>query len=254
VRPADAGSIPPVPIDPGPCRWAFPDGLRAVSSAAGSGELVATGADLEPSTLLAAYRAGLFPMPLRRHLIGWWSPDPRGILPLDGLRVSRSLRRSLRRYEVRVDTAFDEVIAACADRRRDGAWIDRDVEVAYRRLHRLGWAHSVEAWDDDGLAGGLYGVAIGGLFAGESMFHRHTDASKVALVGLVERLAAGGGALLDVQWVTAHLASLGALAVPRAEYHRRLTEALGAPQLRLEPVADDPPSERAGAGRNVEVG
>ena len=140
-------------------------------------------------------------------------PDPRGILPLEGaggLRVSRSLRKSCGRFEIRVDTAFDEVIEACADRRRPGAWIDRDIKRAYRRLHELGWVHSVEAWDEHGrLAGGLYGVAIGGLFAGESMFHRQTDASKVALVGLVSvlRSAPGGGPeaspgadrLLDVQ-------------------------------------------------------
>ena len=163
--------------------------------------------------------------------MAWWSPDPRGIIPLDGdgLRVSRSLRRSCRRFEIRVNTAFDEVIAGCADRRRPGAWIDKDIVGAYTRLHEMGWVHSVEAWDGDGrLAGGLYGVAVSGLFAGESMFHSQTDASKVALVGLVDilRSCPGEGRLLDVQWATPHLSSLGAAEVSRARYHRLLERAL----------------------------
>ena len=188
------------------------------------------GADLEPGTILAAYRHGLFPMPVRRGVVGWWSPEPRGILPLDGLRVSRSLRKSCQRYQVRFDSAFDQVIAACADRRRPGAWITKDVMKAYQRLHQLGWVHSVETWSPDGqLMGGLYGVAIGGLFAGESMFHRGTDASKVALVALVDRLRAGGASLLDLQWVTPHLESLGAVPLSRGQYHQRLSEALAYP-------------------------
>jgi leucyl/phenylalanyl-tRNA--protein transferase len=162
-------------------------------------------------------------------LLAWWSPDPRGVLPLDGLRVSRSLRRSCARFEVRVDTAFEAVVDGCADPRRTGRWITASIGDAYVRLHGLGWAHSVEAWDDDGLAGGLYGVAIGGLFAGESMVSRRTDASKVALVGLVDRLRGGGASLLDVQWVTPHLASLGAIEIPRTEYLARLAEAVGQP-------------------------
>ena len=162
--------------------------------------------------------------------LGWWSPEPRGVLPLDGVRVSRSLRRSLRRFEVRVDTAFDEVVRACADPSRPGGWIDAEIIAAYRRLHDLRWVHSVEAWTPEGtLAGGLYGVAIGGLFAGESMFHTRTDASKVALVGLVERLVAAGVGLFDVQWLTPHLASLGAVAIPRRTYLERLTQALSVP-------------------------
>jgi leucyl/phenylalanyl-tRNA--protein transferase len=221
------------PIPPPPTRWGFPTRVQEIEAAAGGRELVAAGADLEPGTLLAAYRAGLFPMPLRRSLIGWWSPDPRGVLPLDGLRVSRSLRKARARFEIRVDAGFDGVVAACADRRRPGAWIDRDTRRAYVRLHQLGWAHSVEAWDGEGLAGGLYGVAIGGLFAGESMFHHRTDASKVALVALVERLAAGGGRLLDVQWATDHLRSLGAVEISRSDYHRLLRPAVDAPQLDL---------------------
>lgn len=189
--------------------------------------MVGIGADLAPATLLAAYRRGVFPMPLgRRGPLAWWSPDPRGVLPLDGLRVSRSLRRACNRYEVRVDTAFAEVVGACGDPDRPHGWITPDVAAAYGELHRLGWAHSVEAWCDGELAGGLYGVGIGGLFAGESMFHRRTDASKVALVALVELLREGGGGLLDVQWVTPHLVTLGAVAVPRARYLELLREAL----------------------------
>lgn len=209
-------------------QWDFPP-----ADAADEDGLVGVGADLEPDTLLTAYRSGLFPMPVgrgRRQLLAWWSPDPRGIIPLDGLRVSRSLRRSCRRFEVRIDTAFEEVIDACADPRRDGSWISPAVRQAYLRLHRLGWAHSVEAWGPEGLAGGLYGVAVGGLFAGESMFHRTTDASKVALVGLVERLRHGGGGLLDVQWTTPHLASLGAVDVPRRRYLELLADAVRRPE------------------------
>ncbi len=197
--------------------------------------LLALGADLEPGTLLAAYRAGVFPMPIELDddLLGWWSPDPRGIVPLDGFHVSRSLRRSLRRYTVTVDSAFGEVVAGCADPERSGRWITGAVAAAYGELHALGWAHSVEAWDADGtLAGGLYGVEIGGLFAAESKFHRRTDASKVALAGLVARLrAAGGPRLLDVQWTTDHLRTLGARDVPRPEYVRRLRAALAAPPV-----------------------
>ena len=209
-------------------QWDFPP-----ADAADEDGLVGVGADLEPATLLHAYRSGLFPMPIgkgRRELLAWWSPDPRGIIPLDGLRVSRSLRRACGRFEVRTDTAFEAVIDACADPGRDGTWISPAIRRAYLRLHRLGWAHSVEAWGPDGLAGGLYGVAVGGLFAGESMFHRATDASKVALVGLVEQLRSGGGTLLDVQWTTPHLASLGAVDVPRRRYLELLADAVRRPE------------------------
>jgi leucyl/phenylalanyl-tRNA--protein transferase len=220
-----------VPPEPPPSDWQFPPAASADEHG-----LVGIGADLEPGTLLSAYRHGLFPMPISgRRPIGWWSPDPRGVLPLDGLRVSRSLRRSLRRYEVHVDRAFDEVVVGCADPTRDGGWITADIRSAYGRLHRLGWAHSVEAWDIETgeLAGGLYGVQIAGLFAGESMFQRGVDASKVALVGLVERLRAAGAVLLDVQWQTDHLASLGAVEVPRADYLGLLADALATPASRL---------------------
>ena len=172
-----------------------------------------------------------------RGPVGWWSPDPRAVLPLDRLRVSRSLRRSCRRFEIRFDTAYDDVVRGCADPQRPGGWIRRDVQEAYRRLHDLGWAHSVEAWSGGVLAGGLYGVAVGGLFAGESMFHRERDASKVALVALVEALrAAGGDRLVDVQWLTPHLASLGAVEVPRERYLAGLPALLRTAQPAL-PVA-----------------
>jgi leucyl/phenylalanyl-tRNA--protein transferase len=218
--------LPDPPVEPAPSGYVFD--LRAATPGE---DLVAVGADLRPGTLLAGYRAGLFPMGLGRGgkgPIGWWSPDPRGVLPLDGLRVSRSLRRSVARFELRVDTAFEAVVAGCADPSRPGRWITPAVAAAYADLHRLGWAHSVECWRADELVGGLYGVAIGGLFAGESMFHRATDASKVALVALVAILRADGDPrrLLDLQWRTDHLAGLGAVELPRAAYLARLKAAL----------------------------
>ncbi|MDQ2677559.1 MAG: leucyl/phenylalanyl-tRNA--protein transferase [Actinomycetota bacterium] len=212
-------------IEPPPSTWVFPP----VDGSDPDGP-VAIGGDLEPGTLLAAYRAGLFPMPLgRRRQIGWWSPDPRGVLPLDGLIVSRSLRRSLRRYDVRVDTAFVDVVRACADPDREHGWIDADILAAYSRLHDLGWAHSVEAWDGDRLVGGLYGVNIGSFFAGESMFHHAPDASKVALVHLVELLRDGDQPLLDVQWSTDHLASLGVVEIARSDYLEAARRAMAGP-------------------------
>lgn len=218
------------PIEPPPSPWILPD-----PSGGPSFNPITVGADLEAGTLLSAYRSGLFPMPVTRRKVGWWSPDPRGILPLGSLKVSRSLRKSCTRFEIRIDTAFETVIDSCADPARPHGWIDGRIRDAYCRLHELGWAHSVEAWNEDGqLAGGLYGVAIGGLFAGESMFHRETDASKVALVGLVEVLKTGpaaseGVALLDVQWSTEHLESLGTIEIPRDLYLARLALAIEAP-------------------------
>lgn len=217
------------PVEPLPSRWGFPP-----ASTADEDGVVGVGADLEPGTVLMAYRQGLFPMPMNRRLLAWWSPDPRGVLPLDGLRVTKSLRRSCRDYEVRVDTAFDQVLAACSDRRRPGAWINDDIRRAYRRLHALGWAHSIESWTADGrLAGGLYGISIGGLFAGESMFHHERDASKVALVALVERLRRGGATLLDVQWSTPHLQSLGVVDMERARYLELVADAVAVGPLPL---------------------
>ena len=159
-------------------------------------DLVAMGADLAPGTLLAAYRAGLFPMPddpmAQGTKIAWYSPDPRGVLPLDGLVVSRSLRKHVKRFDVRHDTAFHEVMLGCAAENRPGRWITDDFIAAYCELFRLGWAHSVETYLDGRLVGGLYGVRVGAFFAGESMFHLETDASKVALLHLVDRLREQG--------------------------------------------------------------
>lgn len=191
-------------------------------------DLWALGADLAPGTLLQAYRLGLFPMPLDGQL-GWFSPRRRAVVPLEPFAPSRSLRRAARRFELRVDTSFHHVVAGCARPGQPESWIDAGIVDAYGELHRLGWAHSVEAWDDNGLAGGLYGVAIGGLFAAESMFYVRTDASKAAFVGLVELLRAAGNAerrLLDLQWLTPHLASLGAVEITRAVYRQRLESAL----------------------------
>lgn len=204
-------------------------------TSADDSDLVAIGADLEPGTILAAYRRALFPMPLRRRgPIGWWSPEPRAVLELTGLRVTRSMRQSAKRFEIRVDTAFAEVLDACGDPRRPHGWIDKRIVRAYRQLHELGWAHSIEAWNRETgvLAGGLYGVAIGAFFAGESMFHRERDASKSALMGLVDILRGGPApehAVLDVQWLTPHLASLGARELSRAAYLARVQVATRAP-------------------------
>jgi leucyl/phenylalanyl-tRNA--protein transferase len=216
-----------MPIAPPLSQWQFPTPANADENG-----LVGVGADLEPGTVLAAYRAGIFPMPFDNGpTVGWWSPDPRGILPLDSLRVSRSLRQSVDRYDVTIDTAFDQVVRACANPDRDGAWITSAIHSAYGELHRLGWAHSVETRDrtTGELVGGLYGIHIGGLFAGESMFHHSRDASKVALVGLVNHLDEIGVVLLDVQWLTAHLASLGAVEVRRTQYLNLLANALTIP-------------------------
>ena len=189
----------------------------------------ALGADLEPGTLLAAYRLGLFPMRVDDHL-AWWSPEERAVIRVTEFQDSRSLRRAAEGYEIRVDTAFGDVIRGCADPRRPHGWIDEDIVVAYTRLHHLGWAHSVEAWDDEGLAGGLYGVGIGGLFAAESKFYRRAGASKAALLGLIHLLQEAGGArVVDVQWATPHLHSLGAVVASRANYHQLLDEALELP-------------------------
>jgi leucyl/phenylalanyl-tRNA--protein transferase len=211
---ADRGKPEPPPFPP-------------VESAGADG-LVAVGRELDADLVLEAYARGIFPMaepPPDDDVIGWWSPDPRCVIPLDGLHVSRRLARTIRqgKFEVRFDTAFEAVMRGCA--RPEGTWISDDVLRTYLELHRRGLAHSVECWREGRLAGGTYGVRIGAAFMAESKFHVDRDASKVAVVALVERLNGRGFELLDVQYLTAHLARLGAVALPRREYLRRLAAA-----------------------------
>ncbi len=192
-------------------------------------DCVAEGADLEPGTILKFYRMGLFPMPHGSSLY-WWSPEQRGVLQLDHFRESRSLHKSKKRFAFTVDESFTQVIDGCADPSRDGAWIDSAIRAAYIELHRLGWAHSIETRNPGGeLVGGLYGLALGGLFCGESMFHLETDASKAALAALVDLLDDGVRRLVDVQWQTPHLESLGVEQWPRERYLATLDGLLSAP-------------------------
>ncbi len=224
--------VEPTVTFPSVSRWRFPD-----PSTAGEDGVVGFGADLQPDTLLHAYRQGIFPWPHPGLPLPWFSPDPRGALELGGLRVSRSLRQRLRRcgFETTVDQDFDAVVAACAERHGgEGTWILPEMHAAYLSLHHLGHAHSLEVWYGDELVGGLYGVGIGAVFAGESMFHWVGDASKVALVDLVDRLAEAGGWLVDVQLVTPHLASLGARPMPRRSFLELLRRARDLP-VRLPP-------------------
>jgi leucyl/phenylalanyl-tRNA--protein transferase len=219
--------MPYPPIEPPPSRFLFPDPLRCDED-----DVIAVGGDLEPGTLVQAYRRGLFPMHIRPGLLGWWSPSKRGIIRLGDLRMTRSLRRSCRRYRTTFDGAFDRVIANCSDPARPHGWITSEMTEAYSMLHRLGWAHSVETWDESGeLVGGLYGVAVGGVFSGESMFHHRSDASKVALAALESHLRERGGVVIDVQWVTDHLASLGAVEVSRLGFQEFLDEGSRRPPI-----------------------
>ena len=184
---------------------------------------------IDPAVLVRAYREGIFPMGMEDGDLGWFSPDPRGIVPLDTFHVPSRLGRVLRRgvFEVRVDARFEDVMRACAHREDDdGTWITEEIIESYVALHRLGMAHSVETWRDGQLVGGLYGVHLGGAFFGESMFHRVTDASKVALAALVDRMTRKGFSLLDVQWVTPHLEQFGAIEIPRVKYLAMLKGAL----------------------------
>jgi leucyl/phenylalanyl-tRNA--protein transferase len=185
---------------------------------------------IEPDLLLQGYRLGVFPMAMEDDSIAWFSPDPRAIIPLEGFHVPHALRRAWRKkvFEIKIDLRFDEVIRACA--KRKDTWINREIIESYQRLHELGDAHSVEAWSKGNLAGGLYGVAIGGAFFGESMFHRVTDASKIALVALVEHLRARKFTLLDTQWLTPHLVQFGAIEISRNHYLRRLRNAIELPR------------------------
>jgi leucyl/phenylalanyl-tRNA--protein transferase len=211
-------------VEPLPSRFELPDPAGA------DGDVVAVGGDLAPGTILDAYRKGMFPMHLEDGHLGWWCPIERAVIPLHGLRVTRSLRQSTRRYRVSVDQDFPGVIAGCADPNRPQGWITPEIVAAYTELHRLGWAHSVEVWDRDlALVGGLYGVSLGGLFAGESMFHTTRDASKVALVHLVVMMNGAGGGLIDVQWLTPHLESLGAVVIGKEAYLERLPGLLEMP-------------------------
>lgn len=230
-----------MPLEPDLPRWALPD----LQDMPDGQELVAVGADLSPGMLLAGYRSGLFAMPDAGNL-GWWSPDPRGVLLPARVHVARSLRRALTRFEVSINRSFEEVVAACADPRRPHGWISPTYVDSYRALHALGWAHSIEVWDAQGqLAGGLFGVEVGGLFAAESKFHVRTDASKVAVVALADLQGAEGDPrrVIDVQWCTPHLATLGVVEVPRAVYLRALPGALACrPVLGRQLDRDAPPS------------
>jgi len=208
------------------CRWKFPPSKEWPKS-----DLVGRGADLQPETLIHAYMNGVFPMSSELALgeddVAWWSPLLRGVIPLDGLRITRSMRRSQRKFHIKTDTCFERVMRGCASPDRPGGWINEQFIAAYVELHKLGWAHSVEVFDENEvLVGGLYGVRVGRLFAGESMFHLMRDASKVALMHLVDTMNHDGMTLLDVQWLTPHLESLGAVEIPRSEYLHRLSVAL----------------------------
>jgi leucyl/phenylalanyl-tRNA--protein transferase len=219
------------PIEPPPSRARLPD-----PRSAGRAEVLAVGTDFTPGTLLKAYRSGVFPWPQSEGIVPWVSPLERAVRPLDGPpHWSRSLRRTLRHhaYTVTVDRAFEQVMRACGDERRDedgaGTWIVPDMIKGYTELFALGWTHSVEVWDGEALVGGIYGLAIGAMFAGESMFHRKTDCSKIAFAALVDRLRAGGFSLFDVQVLTPHLASLGCVPLRRRVFLERLAEAIAKP-------------------------
>lgn len=216
-----SGQIPPSPWSLADPRLAQPDS-----------DLVCIGAELDPITVLHAYTMGLFPMQVDLETgeqeLGWWSPNPRGILRPDQLTVSRSLRKSIRKFTVTFDQAFERVMRACWRVGGDGNWITDEFVETYSNLHVNGFAHSVEVWNADGeLVGGLYGIEIGGLFAGESMFHREPDASKVALVSIVRKLVeCPGKRLFDVQWQTDHLETLGVTQISREDYLDELALAL----------------------------
>jgi leucyl/phenylalanyl-tRNA---protein transferase len=185
---------------------------------------------IEAELLLQGYRLGVFPMAMEDDSIAWFSPDPRAILPLENFHVPHALRRLARKdvFEIKIDNSFGEVIRGCA--KRKDTWINREIIESYEQLYDLGYAHSVEAWSKNKLAGGLYGIVVGGAFFGESMFHRVRDASKIALVGLVDRLRARKFALLDTQWLTPHLQQFGAIEIPRGQYLKMLRRAVELPR------------------------
>lgn len=204
-------------------RGAPPPPLPPAESAAADG-LVAVGGKLTPELILEAYAGGIFPMAEADGLLGWWSPNPRGIIELEPFHVPRRLRRRMKQFEVRIDSDWEGVLTGCA--RPEGTWISDEIRREYGELFRRGQCHTVEAWHEGKLAGGLYGVRVGAAFMAESKFHYVTDASKVALVGLVERLRERGYELLDVQYVTSHLATMGASWVSRKDYLARLRRAV----------------------------
>ena len=210
-------------LDPQDSHYHFPDTSQALKDPNG---LLAIGGDLHPERLLAAYRKGIFPWYSEGQPILWWSPDPRAVLYPDRIKVSRSLRKTLKKppCTVTLDQAFDEVISACAAPRQNepGTWILTEMKQAYKQLHELGYAHSVECWNNGELVGGLYGIAIGRVFFGESMFSRETDASKVAFVHLTKQLQQWGYGLIDGQVSSPHLTSLGAVDIPRQEFLTQL--------------------------------
>ena len=208
---------------PTECRWTFPSPELWPDD----DDIVAAGADLETDTLLYAYAHGMFPMFVNKRNLAWWSPVDRGVIPLDGLRITRSMQQSAKKYTCTVNQSFSEVMTLCGSMRTDGNWINQHFIDAYTELHEEGHAHSVEVWNETGdLVGGLYGVRINKFFAGESMFHIETDASKVALMHLVQLMALEGMELLDTQWRTDHLESLGCIALPREKYLQLLASAI----------------------------
>jgi leucyl/phenylalanyl-tRNA--protein transferase len=214
----------PTPLDASV--WDFPTPEQMPKD-----DLVTLGADLKPETLIDSYKHGIFPMHLQienKREIGWWSPQQRGILPLDKINISSSLKKSMKKYFVTFDQDFDAVIEGCGDDKRPKGWINKDIKIAYKKLFDLGYVHSVEVWNKkDELVGGLYGVEVNGLFAGESMFHKETDASKTAMVYLVNQLKeAGGERIFDVQWQTPHLKSMGVIKISRAKYISLLPEVM----------------------------
>lgn len=224
--------MPFPPVEPTPSSVQFPDARRA-----GDHEIVAIGVDFSPGTLLKAYRNGIFPWPHSHELVPWCSPDPRALFPLETypFQWSRSLRRALHNhtFEVTFDTAFSEVMQACGEGRDEGTWITPDMIDGYTQLHQLGWAHSLEVWESNReervLVGGIYGVQIGAYFAGESMFYRRTNASKIAFATLAETLRANGFLLFDVQVMNDHLASLGCIEIRRSEFFDRLKQSIQQP-------------------------
>jgi leucyl/phenylalanyl-tRNA--protein transferase len=214
----------PTPLDASV--WDFPTPEQMPKD-----DLVTLGADLKPETLIDSYKHGIFPMHLQienKREIGWWSPQQRGILPLNKINISSSLKKSMKKYFVTFDQDFDAVIEGCGDDKRPKGWINKDIKTAYKKLFELGYVHSVEVWNKkDELVGGLYGVEVNGLFAGESMFHKQTDASKTAMVYLVNQLKeAGGERIFDVQWQTPHLKSMGVIKISRAKYISLLPEVM----------------------------